>query len=349
MKKLVIPGILLIGILGIYGCMQPDAKEATNSPDREYPVKLRKIKLENITRSVDYTANLTAFEEVYLAPASPGRIEGIFVDVGDRVRKGQPLVRMDRTQFQQANIQLQNARSNYLRLDTLYGLGSVSEQQYEQAKTQYEVTLANVNFLEENTRLESPISGVVTARYYEAKEMYSGAPNTPAGKAAVITLMQLDPLKAFVNISERYFPEIKKGMKAGVRLDMYPNETFEGRIRLVHPTVDETTKTFKTEIIIDNPDERLRPGMFARVSIEMRNEQALVVPAISVMQQEGTNKRYIYLNDNGTARKINVTLGKRFDDIVEIISEELHEGQELVVSGQANLMEGAKLSVVSEE
>ncbi|MFW5945230.1 MAG: efflux transporter periplasmic adaptor subunit, partial [Bacteroidota bacterium] len=94
MKKLVISGMLLTGILIIYGCMQPEAKEATNSPDREYPVKLKRITLENITRTVDYTANFTAFEEVYLAPASPGRIEEIFVDVGDRVRKGQSLVRM---------------------------------------------------------------------------------------------------------------------------------------------------------------------------------------------------------------------------------------------------------------
>jgi RND family efflux transporter MFP subunit len=349
MKKLGLTGMFITGMLLMYGCMQPEAKEAANSADREYPVKVRKVKMENITRTVDYTANLTAFEEVYLAPASPGRIEEIFVDVGDRVRAGQPLIRMDRTQLQQAKIQLQNARSNYLRLDTLYGLESVSEQQYEQAKTQYEVTLANVEFLEENTRLESPINGVVTARYYEAREMYSGAPNTPAGKAAVITLMQIDPLKAFVNISERYFPEIKKGMKALIRLDMYPNETFEGSISLVHPTVDETTRTFKTEVIIDNPDEKLRPGMFARVYIEMQNEQALVIPAISVMQQEGTNNRYIYVNDNGTARKINVTLGKRFDDRVEVISRELHEDHELVVSGQANLMEGARMSVVSEE
>lgn len=349
MKKLGIAGVLLAGILVIYGCMQPGAKEAANSADKEFPVKLIKIKLENITRTVDYTANLTAFEEVYFAPASPGRIEEIFVDVGDKVLKGQPLIRMDRTQLQQANSQLQNAHSNYLRLDTLYRLGSVSEQQYEQAKTQYEVTRSNVDFLQENTQLGSPIKGVVTARYYEPKEMYSGAPNTQAGKAAVITLMQIDPLKAFVNISERYFPEIKKGMNALMRLDMYPSETFEGKIRLVYPTVDETTRTFKTEIIIDNPDEKLRPGMFARVFIEMQNEQALVVPAMSVMQQEGTNNRYIYVNDNGIARKVNVTLGKRFDDRVEIISEELNEGQELIVSGQANLMEGARLKVVTEE
>lgn len=341
--------MLFIGILAIYGCSQPEAKEMTDTAEKEYPVRLQKIKKENITRTVDYTANLSAFEEVYFAPASPGRIDKVLVDVGDKVYKGQPLIDMDKTQLQQAIIQFQNTRSNYLRLDTLYVLGSISEQQYEQAKTQYEVTRSNVDFLKENTSLESPIDGVVTARYYESKEMYSGAPNTQAGKAAVITLMQIDPLKAFVNISERYFPEIKKGMKALVRLDMYPNDTFEGKIHLIHPTVDETTRTFKTEIIIDNPDEKLRPGMFARVYIEMQDEQALVVPAISVMQQEGTNNRYIYVNDNGTARKINVTLGKRFDDRVEIISEELEEGEELVVSGQANLMEGARMKVVKEE
>ena len=348
MKKFGIPGLLLVAILTIYGCSQPEAREKREAADRAYPVRLQKIKSENITRTMDYTATLTAFEEVHFAPASPGRIDEIFVDVGDKVSEGQSLIQMDRTQLQQAGIQYQNARSNYMRLDTLYQLGSISEQQYEQAKTQFEVTRSNVDFLEENTRLESPINGVVTARYYEPKEMYSGAPNTQAGKAAVVTLMQIDPLKAYVSVSERYYPEIKKGMKALIRMDMYPNETFQGTIYRVHPTVDETTRTFKIEVVVGNPDEKLRPGMFARVFIELGEEEAILLPAVAVMQQEGTNNRYIYMNDNGTARKINVDLGKRFDDKVEILSGELQEGRELVVSGQANLMDGAKIRIVEE-
>lgn len=348
MKKIGIPGMLLIVMSLIYGCAQPEARESSTVVDREYPVKVQSLKMETITRTLDYTANLDAFEEVYFAPASPGRIEKIHVDVGDRVRKGQALIEMDRTQLQQARIQLQNARSNFLRLDTLYRLESISEQQYEQVKTQYEVARSNVAFLQENTTLLSPISGVVTGRYYESKEMYSGAPNTGEGKAAVVRLMQINPLKAFVNISERYFPEIKKDMKARIKLDMYSDKTFQGRVYRVHPTVDEATRTFQTEILIDNPDEKLRPGMFARVMLELRSDRAITVPAVSVLQQEGTNNRYIYVSNDGTARKIIVTIGKRFDDRQEIISDSIREGMQLVVAGQASLEEGARLKVVEQ-
>ena len=340
--------MLLIVMSLIYGCAQPEARESSTVVDREYPVKVQSLKMETITRTLDYTANLDAFEEVYFAPASPGRIEKIHVDVGDRVRKGQALIEMDRTQLQQARIQLQNARSNFLRLDTLYRLESISEQQYEQVKTQYEVARSNVAFLQENTTLLSPISGVVTGRYYESKEMYSGAPNTGEGKAAVVRLMQINPLKAFVNISERYFPEIKKDMKARIKLDMYSDKTFQGRVYRVHPTVDEATRTFQTEILIDNPDEKLRPGMFARVMLELRSDRAITVPAVSVLQQEGTNNRYIYVSNDGTARKIIVTIGKRFDDRQEIISDSIREGMQLVVAGQASLEEGARLKVVEQ-
>jgi RND family efflux transporter MFP subunit len=348
MKKNGIPGMFLMVMSLIYGCAQPEARESSTVVDREYPVKVQSLKMETITRTLDYTANLNAFEEVYFAPASPGRIEKIHVDVGDRVRKGQALIEMDRTQLQQARIQMQNARSNFLRLDTLYRLESISEQQYEQVKTQYEVARSNVAFLQENTTLLSPISGVVTARYYESKEMYSGAPNTGEGKAAVVRLMQINPLKAFVSISERYFPEIKEDMKARIKLDMYPGESFRGRVYRVHPTVDEATRTFQTEILIDNPDEKLRPGMFARVMLELRSDRAITVPAVSVMQQEGTNNRYIYVSNDGTARKIMVTIGKRFDDRQEIISDSLREGMQLVVAGQASLEEGARLKVVDQ-
>jgi len=341
-------GKFLVGIIIISGCTPPNGNKAFNPGEKEYPVKIQSISKKEVTRTLDFTANLAAFEEVYFAPASPGRIDKIYVDVGDKVAKGQVLIEMDRTQLQQAKIQLQNARSNFSRLDTLYNLESISEQQYEQAKTQYEVSLSNVKFLEDNTTLESPISGIVTERYYESKEMYSGAPNTQVGKAAVLKLMQIDPLKAIVNISERYFPRIKKGMEARLHLDIYPAKNFQGKIYRIHPTVDMNTRTFQAEIIVDNPDKMLRPGMFARVMIELKSEKTIMVPAVSVMQQEGTNKRYIFINNNDTARRVDVKLGKRFNDKVEIISDDIQEGMELVVAGHANLQDGSSLKVIQE-
>jgi membrane fusion protein, multidrug efflux system len=350
MKSLKYVGIVLF-FMALASCSDAGKetnKETTKGTDTKkvYPVRIQKIRKQNIERTLEYTANLVAFEEINYAPASPGRIHKINVEVGDRVKKGQLLVEIDKTQLTQALTQLSSAQSSFERIDTLYKLGSISEQQYEQAETQYELARSNVNFLKENTTLLSPINGIVTGKYFENGEFYSGTPNTAAGKAAVISLMQINPLKAVVSISEMYFPDIKKGMKASVSADVYPDEIFEGSIYKVYPTIDKYTRTFQTEILIGNNSEQLRPGMFARIEIRLGEAKALVVPAISILKQEGTNNRYVFINENGVAKQVDVKLGKRFDDKVELISKDIQEGMELIVNGQANLIDGSKVKVV---
>jgi RND family efflux transporter MFP subunit len=297
---------------------------------------------------LEYTANLEANEVVHFAPASPGRIEKIFVEVGDKVRKGETIIHMDKTQLKQARIQLKNVESNFRRLDTLYKMNSVSEQQWEQAKTQFEVAMANVQFLDENTTMKSPINGIITDKYYEEKEMFSGAPNTASGKAAIVTIMQLNPLKAFVDIPARYYSEINKGMDVWLTLNTLEDTTFKGSITKIYPTIHQNTLTFKTEILIDNPERKLRPGMFARLVIELKRSESLVVPASTVLQEEGTNNRYVFVDDHGKARKINVNIGKRFNDKMEILSPELHEGMKLIDKGQTKLFDGASITVVKD-
>ena len=313
-----------------------------------YPVKVDKIACADIERKIEYTANLVAYKEIHYAPASPGRINKINVEVGNRVSKGQVLVEIDRTQLNQAQTQLSTAKSNYQRIDTLYRLGSISEQQYEQVKTQYDLAQSNVNFLKENTVLVSPINGIVTGKYFENGEMYSGTPNTAAGKAAVISLVQIHPLKALVSIPESFFPVIKNGMEAKITVDIYPGQEFKGEIKKVYPVIDNITRTFQVEIIIDNEDELLRPGMFSRIQLNLKNEKVLAVPSISVLKQEGTNQRYVFVNDNGKAKKINVKTGDRFDDLIELKVNGIQEGMELIVEGQANLKDGDSLKVVEE-
>ena len=319
---------------------------ATN--EKVFPVRTQHIKKQSKDKTLEYTANLTAFKEIHYAPASPGRIEKINVEVGSRVSKGQILVETDRTNLTQALTQLENAKTTFERIDTLYQLGSTSEQQYDQAKTQYDIAKSNVDFLKENTTLTSPINGIVTGKYFENGEMYSGSPNTEDGKAAVLSLMQINPLKAVVNISQSYFPVIKEGLQATITTDIYKNKIFNGKISKVYPTINPATRTFDVEILVENSTEELRPGMFARIEIKLAEAEALIVPAISVLKQEGTNNRFVFINDNGKAKQIEVTIGKRTDDMVEIISNEIKEGTELIVEGQANLLNGSKVKVVTE-
>ncbi len=342
----------LIAMLMVFaafnGCSSPagDAQGEVSAPEtRTEAVRVIELDYSEIARSVTNTANLRAFREVHLAPAQPGRIDRIHAEAGDRVSEGALLVEMDRTQLQQALVQLQNLEKEYRRVDTLRQVGSITGQQYDQVKTQYEVAKTNVEFLSDNTRLTSPFRGSISAKYYESGEMFSGAPNTPAGKAAILTLVQTSRLRAMINISERYLPYITEGMVAVITTDIWPGESFEGRITAVYPTIDPATRTFTVELAVPNQGERLRPGMFARSTLELEQVEAFVVPSLAVLKLQGTNERLVFIEDNGIARRVVVELGERFDDMVEILSPEISAGDNLIIAGQARLVDGVAVTV----
>ncbi|HXK81643.1 MAG TPA: efflux RND transporter periplasmic adaptor subunit [Bacteroidales bacterium] len=338
---------LILGI-GLNSCGNKGNAEvdAKKEEKKVQPVKVINIESQNVTRDLSYTASISAFEELYLAPASPGRIHKIFVEVGDRVSSGQLIAEMDPTQLNQTKLQLLSLEKDFERMDTLLAVGGVSKQQYDQIKTQLDITQSNVEFLEENVYLKSPFNGIVTGKYFENGELYSGAPNTQVGKAAIVTLQQIQPVKAIINVSEKYYPVIKKNMTANIKLDIYPNEIFVGKIHLIHPTISAITRTFPVEIIINNSEEKLRPGMFARVEMELGEENVLILPVSAILQQTGTNNKYVFVHNNGIAKRYEVNTGNRYNDLIEIISDELDENDEIIISGHINLVDGQSVEVV---
>jgi len=341
--------LILAGGIVLASCAPKEKKAgaadaATADSVAAIPIKVMPVSKTKIARTIDYTSTILAYEEVNLAPSTPGRVDKIYVEVGDRVQKGQKLFLMDRTQYYANKIQLANLEKDLARLDTLLKVGSVKEQLYDQTKAQYEVMKTNVEFMEENTQLEAPFSGIITGKYLEDGELYSGAPGM-SGKAAVVTLMQINPVKIIISISEQYFPLIKNGMKVRVAADVYPDKTFEGTIFRVHPTIDAMSRSFRAEVRISNGSELLRPGMFARAFIDMGQEEAFVVPASAVLLQEGTNERYIFVVENGVAVRKPVILGQRFDDRFEIAGGDLKEGDSLITDGQARLNNGQKVEI----
>ncbi len=333
----------------VYSCSTGSQNEQTTETEhrRKEVVEVMELQLQVVARTVEYPATLEAYEEVHLAPASPGRIESIHAKVGDRVTKGSILFEMDRTQLRQAEIQLKNLETDFRRLDTLAKYGSIAQQQYDQLQTQYEVAKSNVGFLTDNVSLNAPFNGLVSGRYYEPGEMFSGAPNTPAGKAAVLSLVQIDQLKVLVSISEGYFQHIKKGMEATVKIDAISNKNFAGKIDRIHPTIDPINRTLNVEVLINNREGLLRPGMFARVRFDLDQEEAILLPSMAVLKLQGSNNRYLFVEDNGIARRISVTIGKRYDDQVEVFSDELNPGDRVVITGQSRLLDGVPVEVVN--
>ncbi len=343
-----IMGILPL-MIGFSGCSGSGGDAADNNPgaaeERMEAVRVMELEFSDISRSITHSANMQAFREVHLAPASPGRVDRIHVEVGTRVSGGQLLAEMDRTQLNQARVQLESLSKDYRRLDTLRRTGSIPQQQYDQIKTQYELALSNVEFLEENTRLLAPFTGVVSGKYFENGEMFSGAPNTPVGKAAILSLVQTSPLKARINVSERYYPQIKTGMPVRITSDVLPGEIFNGTVLRIYPTIDQVTRTFTIEASIPNPDDKLRPGMFARAGIDISQDRVFAVPSLAILKLQGSNERFVFLEEDGRARRVVVELGDRFDDMVEIISDQINAGDNLIVAGQARLLDGVAVSV----
>ena len=284
-----------------------------------------------------YTANVEADNLNNIAPASPNRIKKITVDVGDRVRAGEALVELDRANIDQLRINLEQLDREYNRAVKLFEIGGGTQQSVDQLKAQLDASRTQYDNMLENTVLVSPINGVVTARNYDPGDM--------TGSAPVLSLGQLSPVvKVIINISENDLALVKQGMPVEITFDAFPAESFSGRIQRVYPTVDPATRTFSVEVQIANPGERILPGMFARVSIDLGAQQNVVVPDRAVVKQSGSGNKYVYVLSDGRVSYRKVTLGQRFDTTYELL-DGIEDGDTVVITGQTRLADGVAVEV----
>lgn len=151
--------------------------------------------------------------------------------------------------------------------------------------------------------------------------------------------MQLDKLKLLVGVSSTYLNSIKPGMNVTVKTEVYPDKEFTGNIEKIYPTIDNMTKTFTVEVVVANPDMKLRPGMFATAIINVGKGDALLVPAFAVLKQSGTNERYVFVYQNGKAVRRTVEQGDVFEDKVEI-EKGLTAGEEIIIEGHTIVADG---------
>ena len=334
--KLIRFTLLSAAVLALVSC-GPKQEEVQGETVRNEVVKVEPLQKSEISRVVEFSTNLQGYETMSIAPSVTGKIEEIFVEVGDKVKKDQMLVRMDQMQLNTTKLTFANLTTNMERMESLYAAGSISQQNYDQAKLSFEQTKENLEFLEENTFVKARFNGVISAKNYEDGELYAGQP--------ILVLTQVETLKAYINIPEQFFPKVKAGMKVDIVSDIYPDQVFQGTIEIVHPTIDASTHTFQAKVRIPNGKDLLRPGMYVRTSMSMGKENTIVVPYQSVLKLIGSNERYVYVNNNGVAKRVFVKMGQRFDDMIEISGEGINEGVELVTVGQAKLVDGVQLTI----
>ncbi len=324
--------------LALTACGKNDSDNAALQNEEELPlVTIDVAHSMDVAQTKSYTANVEAENVNNIAPSTPNRIKTISVDAGDRVVKGQTLVTLDRANIDQLRINLEQIEREYNRAVQLLEIGGGTQQAVDQLKAQLDAARSQYDNLLENTVLTSPITGVVTARNYDPGDM--------TGNLPVLTVGQLSPVvKVLIGISENDLTLVKKGMPVTVTLDAFPDETFEGTVNRIYPTVDTNTRTFQAEVRISNPGERIKPGMFARVNFDMGSKHNVVVPDRAVVKQTGSGNKYVYVYSNGRVSYKKVELGQRLGDSYELISG-INDGDTVVTAGQTRLADGIAVSI----
>ncbi|MDE7413070.1 MAG: efflux RND transporter periplasmic adaptor subunit [Muribaculaceae bacterium] len=337
----------------LVACSDKEKKEETQQKEEKAPVvSVQTVEQRPVDQIGEYTATVEPDLINNISASTPNRIKSIFVDEGMRVSKGQKLVVMDdvntvsyQTQVDNAKANLHNVQINYDRAVELFKIGGGTRQQVDQMQTQLinarntlaaaERTLRNA---QENTVLTAPISGVVTARNYDPGDM--------TGSLPILTIARVQPVKIVINVTETELSHVKKGMPANITFDTYGDEIFHGTVTMVSPTVDVASRTFGVEISSPNGNDKILPGMFGRVTLNLGTTHRVVVPDKAVVKQQGSGDRYVYVYNPADQRVSyqKVELGQRLGSEYEIVSG-VEPGSEVVISGQNRLANGRKVSL----
>lgn len=326
----------------LVGCGSNATKSAGVAPAAEEAVTIKVCTAENMGMAIEetYTSEILPYKQNDITPAAQGlHIEKILVDVGDKVKEGQVIVTMNRTNLKQLEINLATIEDSYNRMKPVHASGGISDQQMLELENSLNLQREVVDNMRRNSEIKSPISGVVTARNFEDGDLFSSMP--------ILHIMQINKLKVKANISEQYYPNVKVGDKVSINVDIFPNEVFEGKVSRINPALDAATRTFGVEITIPNSNERLRPGMFARATFHMGDVEGVMVDDVAVQKQAGSSERFVYVVKDGAVEKRFVRDGRRVGSKVSII-EGLQAGEVVATTSFVRLEDGKSVNILNE-
>jgi len=361
--------IILFSLL-ILHCDSGKTDDEENSV--KVPVEIQTVQLGNLVQSIFYGGDIFAEFEIDVFSKIPDRIEKYFVEVGDFVNKGEPIARIIATTIEQAARQAEaaliaaraqesNLQVEYERAQRLYRENAMSLQQFDLIKTQYEANKAQVEQAEaalasarsqfKDATVSAPISGIIGKRYFEAGDMANMM--TP-----LVKIVQMDRLKIIVNAIEDDLGKLAVGQQAKISVRSYPDIKFIGEVTKISPILDPISRMADVEILLDNKDHRLKPGMYAEVEIIFGIlENVIAVPRFATIesttmktvegQDEVIKNYYVYLVNKGKAvqTKLDITYLNHKNIAVD---RAIVVGDTLVIAGQNNLRDGMAVKIVKE-
>jgi RND family efflux transporter MFP subunit len=338
-----------------------DPSEATGS-ESEFAVSVNvaPVVRSGIRSTIHAVGTVRALNQAKISAKISGKVEKILVEEGDRVAAKQTLLQVEKTDLLltvrqaeaavgMAEANLSKATAEWARVQELFGKGIASQQQYDLAKSAFEVAEASVKQARadlglarhqlENANVTTLFGGTVIRRYVDIGERI--APGQPLFEVA-----EIDPVEIEAGVSDKRFSELELGQPVTITVDGYPDLRFSGTTKKIQPAIDPVTRTFKVTVGVENPDELLKPGMFARTTIEIDyHPDALSLPRAAVLEEEGIY--FAVAVRDSMVNRVEISLGFQDGDRVEVLSG-LSEGDQVVIEGAYALAEGAPVHIAGE-
>ena len=312
-----------------------------------FPVDVQEVGHGAVARYLEILGNVQGFEQVDIRSSLPIDITEVLKQEGDRVKKGEVVVRLARDrrgqafhQYSMAKQLVDNARLDLTRMENLHQEGAVSGQMLEQAQLAYKNAMAQYNEAVSMVDLISPIDGVVTM-------VNATKGSTAVPGAALVTVATIDRVRIRCFVGQEEIKQIQVGQAANIKTGSSgagdQTGIIEGEVTKVAMSSDPETMLFLVEVAADNPGDRLKPGSVVALLILVEEKQdVIIVPLDALVQREGKN--YVYLVKSNRAKLVPLTLGMNNGEVAEVIDGP-SLGDSLIVRGQYRLSDGVRTKI----
>ncbi len=328
LKKIIV--IIAISII-VFGCKKE--KKA----DKNLTFGARNVFVEEVVQKefwefIEFSGILEAVKTANITPVIPAKIEQIFVKVGDVVKTGDLLVKMNESSLSQLKTQLDNLQKKFERMQKLQKTGAIDLATFEEIETALKVTQTSYDAMLENIEIRAPLSGMITNITQKEGEIFNSMMNS-----ALIRLVNLDEMKAKIQVSDKDITKIALNQKVVLESN---NQQIFGKISFVSPEADRMSGTFPVEISFQNKDNLLKHNQFARLKVITKfAENALAIP-----QKAMINETTIFVVNDGVAELRTVQTGLENEAEIQIVSG-VSTGEKVVIIGNIGLSNGSKVKI----
>lgn len=346
LNSILLFSILLVIYLNINSCgKNGQSKDLDKKEITAIPVEISTTEIGDIAAVFSGTATLEAENEATVVAKAPGVVKQILVEEGHYVKEGQILAKLDDEQqlyrLNQAKANLNKLHNEFERSKGLFEKNLISADAFDKVKFDFEAAKASYDLAELDLKysaIRAPINGVVSNRYIKVGNMIQLNQET-------FRITDFDPLNAILFVPERHLNKLAKNQKVKITVDALPNFSFEGIIDRISPVVDPQSGTFKVTAIVQDPENKLKPGMFGRVNIIYDvHAKTLLVPKEAVMTEDRESSVFV-IQDTIALRRM-VKIGYINTTHLEI-TDGLRVGDTVVTIGQASLKDSARVEIIT--